>query len=361
MTYPLTSLRPDSPDHRDYIYTGVATAIPKSVDLRRYAGAIEDQQNTNSCTANAGVSACEIWAERAGEPHDFSRLFLYFNERDNPYGVQDNGAEMRRICYCLNKQGVCLESTWPFDVSQVNAKPPERAYAEAETWKVGRYERIENLTGVINALANGCPVLLGMYIREPFFGLPDSDDNYQWLISQGYTSQPVVGSHAMLIVGYDGKGNFIIENSWGTGWASKGYGYVPYGFVSYDAHDFWVFTEFAGWSMDADRATIARLYTAALGRAPDTVGLDYWTNQLKGGMVLKDIAKAFTESAEFQQKYGAVDDTKFVELLYNNVLHRAPDAGGAMYWSMRLNPQPQMDRLDVLISFSESDENKANV
>lgn len=361
--FPLTNLKPDLSDRRDFIFSGSAALnLPRRVDLRRFAGAIEQQGNTNSCTGNAGASACEIWMDRAGKPKDFSRLFLYYNEREeypNLHG-QDNGAYMRDICRCLNKQGICLESSWPFHVWDIHTKPPQSCYDEAANYKVGRYERIEtwDTQGVKRALAMGCPVLVGMYLREPFMRLPASEDNYGWFIQQGYFSHQQIGSHAMLIVGYDDdKQYWILENSWGTGWGDHGYGYVPQGYFS-DVHDYWVFTEFAGMSMDADKQTVARLYTAALNRKPDDAGLEYWTGQLKGGMPLKEIAAAFASSPEFVGKYGSVNDADFVKLLYNNVLKRDPDAGGAMYWRMRLNPEPKCDRIDVLVSFSESSENR---
>ncbi len=360
--YPLTNLKPDLPDKRDYIFTGVASSLPRRVDLRRFAGAVENQQNTNSCTANAGVSACEIWMDRAGKPTDFSRLFLYYNEREEYPTLhnQDNGAYMRDICRCLAKQGVCLESSWPFHVWDIHTRPSQSCYDEAANFKVGRYERIENhdTESIKSALAAGCPVLVGMYLREPFLRLPAWEDNYHWWIQEVYSVQPQIGSHAMLIVGYDDdKQYWILENSWGTGWGDQGYGYIPQGRFS-DVHDLWVFTQFAGMTMDAHEQMIIRLYKAALGRAPESEGLTYWAGELKRGIPLQVIAKEFINSPEFLNRYGAVNDEAYIKLLYNNILKRDPEPAGAMYWKMRLNPEPQISRVDALCEFSESTENR---
>jgi hypothetical protein len=370
MTYQLTNLKPDLPDPRDYVFTGTTTGLPPVVDLRKYAGNIENQQNTNSCTANAGVSACEIWAKRAGKELDFSRLFLYYNERaeyPNLHG-QDGGAYMRDICRCLNKQGVCLESTWPFVTWAVNDKPPEQAYKEAEAWKVGRYERIENynMIGVKTALALGCPVLVGMFLKAPFLDFPKTDNSdgeiYQWYIVNSYYTKPAIGSHAMLIVGYDdNKQCWIVENSWGTGWGNNGYAFIPYGFAQADIHDLWVFTQFAGMTMDPHEQMVIRLYKAALNRAPEPKGLEYWTGELKRGIPLQVLAKEFINSPEFISRFGSnVDDETYVKLLYNNVLKRDPEPAGALYWKLRLNPLPQITRVDALCEFSESEENRAS-
>ena len=33
-------------------------------------------------------------------------------------------------------------------------------------------------------------------------------------------------NHAVVIVGYDISGNYIIKNSWGTGWGESGFGVI---------------------------------------------------------------------------------------------------------------------------------------
>mgnify|MGYP003942493579 CR=1 FL=1 len=70
-----------------------------------------------------------------------------------------------------------------------------------------------------------------------------------------------------------------------------------------------------------------RLYQAAFNRTPDTAGLKYQTNALDSGYSLSTVAGNFIASPEFQRTYGNVNDTQFITLLYQNVLHRAPDAG----------------------------------
>jgi hypothetical protein len=99
---------------------------------------------------------------------------------------------------------------------------------------------------------------------------------------------------------------------------------------------------------------VYRLYEGALGRAPDQVGLATWTNLLNTGTPLQTAADGFVGSAEFQTRYGALDNTQFVTLLYNNVLHRAPDQGGLNAWVGELNGG--VTRAQVLLGFTESSE-----
>ena len=101
-----------------------------------------------------------------------------------------------------------------------------------------------------------------------------------------------------------------------------------------------------------------RLYQAAFDRTPDTPGLSDWIRGMDAGMSLKTVASGFIGSAEFQGLYGAnPTNTQFIDLLYANVLNRAPDQAGYDYWSEQMNAG--MTRELVLIGFSESAENQA--
>jgi serralysin len=103
-----------------------------------------------------------------------------------------------------------------------------------------------------------------------------------------------------------------------------------------------------------------KLYRAAFNRPPDDTGLGYWLGQMDKGASLRDVSRSFIDSKEFIRLYGAQpSDTAFVELLYQNVLHRAPDAEGAAYWVDKLG-HGQL-REDTLAYFSESVENTGAV
>jgi hypothetical protein len=104
--------------------------------------------------------------------------------------------------------------------------------------------------------------------------------------------------------------------------------------------------------------SLARLYFGAFDRIPDRDGLDYWIKQYNAGMSLSSISNAFVASTEFQQKYSAVDNGQFVDLIYQNVLHRPADASGKAYWVNQL--VSGFNRGDLLASFTESTEFKAD-
>lgn len=100
-----------------------------------------------------------------------------------------------------------------------------------------------------------------------------------------------------------------------------------------------------------------RLYRAALDRAPDLPGLGGWIKVLDSGGLLTTVASGFLGSQEFMNKYGGPNPSNedLVTLLYQNVLHRAPDPAGLAGWLKNL--EGGQSRESVLIGFSESTEN----
>lgn len=116
-----------------------------------------------------------------------------------------------------------------------------------------------------------------------------------------------------------------------------------------------------GYSTDVDgnAGQAYRLYQAAFDRQPDAAGLGTWINYLDSGHTLQEVSAMFQRSEEFVTRYGAnPSNDAFVNLLYQNVLHRAPDAAGHSTW-INILETGQLSRADVLIGFSESVENKA--
>ena len=103
-----------------------------------------------------------------------------------------------------------------------------------------------------------------------------------------------------------------------------------------------------------------RVYQAAFNRAPDSGGLGYWIGRMDSGVSLSEVASGFVSSAEFKALYGASPtNAQVVSKFYDNVLHRAPDAGGYSYWLNMLNSGLTVP--NALAAFSESPENVSGV
>lgn len=113
--------------------------------------------------------------------------------------------------------------------------------------------------------------------------------------------------------------------------------------------------------IEGNAGQVYRLYKAAFNRTPDVPGLSYWIHQVDQGSPLLNAATGFIQSQEFKDLYGAnPTNAEYLDALYWNVLGREPDQAGYNYWLSVLN-QGLNTREEVLVEFSESAENKANV
>lgn len=110
----------------------------------------------------------------------------------------------------------------------------------------------------------------------------------------------------------------------------------------------------------ANAGFTARLYLAALGRTPDASGFAYWVNRLDTEeMTLERITEFFIDSSEFNDRFPNVDtDEEFVDLAYEHVFGRAPDAGGEAYWLDRLE-NGSVTRASLIVFFADSPEFRA--
>ena len=105
--------------------------------------------------------------------------------------------------------------------------------------------------------------------------------------------------------------------------------------------------------------SVARLYTAGLGREPEQGGFDFWINEYTfGNWTFSGMANFFVNSPEFQESYGALTQDEFIRQLYRNVLGREGETGGITFWNDQMTAG--MTRATVLMRFAESPENITN-
>jgi hypothetical protein len=111
--------------------------------------------------------------------------------------------------------------------------------------------------------------------------------------------------------------------------------------------------------IDGTAGQAYRLYQAAFDRTPDKAGLGYWISEMDKGESLMQVAQGFAVSKEFSDLYGAnTSDAQFLSAVYQNVLHRTPDQAGFDFWMHAIQIA---SRAEVMVDFSESNENQAQV
>lgn len=108
-------------------------------------------------------------------------------------------------------------------------------------------------------------------------------------------------------------------------------------------------------SLGAIRSRVVRLYLAYFLRAPDLGGFDFWVDRYRQKPNIVSIASFFARSVEFRNRYGRLGNGAFVDLVYRNVLGRAPDPAGRTYWTNQLD-LGRMSRGRVMVGFSDSRE-----
>ena len=77
--------------------------------------------------------------KKSGTNIDISRLFIYYNSRvksTHSETVTDSGCSMTNAIEALEEFGTCLESIWPYDITNVNTRPNGEAFSEGAKHKI---------------------------------------------------------------------------------------------------------------------------------------------------------------------------------------------------------------------------------
>jgi C1A family cysteine protease len=211
---------------------------------------MEDQQTIGSCTAHAGVGLVEYFERRAFGKHiDASRLFLYKVTRNLLKWTGDTGAFLRTTMYALTLFGVPPEEYYLYNTPDYDKEPPAFCYAFAQSFQAISYYRLDPpgtakdalLARIKTDLSKGLPSMFGFTV---YSSISQANTN-GGKIPYPTRGERVEGGHAIDAVGYDDNlkikntnpggiettGALLIRNSWGTGWGSAGYGWLPYKYV----------------------------------------------------------------------------------------------------------------------------------
>ncbi|WCL47723.1 C1 family peptidase [Leptospira sp. GIMC2001] len=220
-------------------------SLPSSKDLSSQMPPVGNQGRQNSCIAWAtGYSMKSYLAKNTGKIPDydppfsggsgknvFSPAFIY-NQQN---GGKDAGLYYYKTLDFLQKSGVASWSSTPYTETDYRKQPSAAAKEEALAHRIKSYTRLNHKKpdDIKYVLADNNVVLFGIIIDDEFYKLKGSEV-YDSNGGQSY------GGHGMVIVGYDDnktsksgkKGAFKFQNSWGTNWGDKGFGWISYSMLA---------------------------------------------------------------------------------------------------------------------------------
>ncbi len=102
-------------------------------------------------------------------------------------------------------------------------------------------------------------------------------------------------------------------------------------------------------------AVVDDLYLATLGRAPDAAGRQFWIDQIRAGMPVRDVAARFFASPEY---FGTMTSEQWIVDLYVEILGRQPDAEGLAYWNGQIAATSEASVATRLYQMPESRERR---
>jgi C1A family cysteine protease len=208
-----------------------------------------DQLTLSSCIANSCCAALMILMQLGtGSFVTLSRLMLYWNLRvpESATG-KDAGGFIHDAFNSLQTLGVCEESLWPYDASQVFSQPPLQAYREANSNTITAFYEItsqmdQRLADIELAIRANHPVCFGTTVGQEY-------ENYNGDPNMVFSPpSDSLGGHAQVIVGVrtnsNGGKEFLVRNSWSSSWGINGCAWFSSDYIAWgDTDDIFVPTQ----------------------------------------------------------------------------------------------------------------------
>jgi hypothetical protein len=204
--------------------------LPASVDLSQGAPVAGDQGQTGSCATFAtGYSAMGWWDARTslgGAP--YAPMFLYAQQVQ---GDCSSGTSIEGDLDIMKSQGIDTAADYePMEQDlDCATQPTVQNLAVAAKYKVLDYENpdmSDPKTAIVQELAAGRPLVLGIEVYDNFFNATASD----YLIGAPGPGEGSNGGHGITAFKYDANGVWIL-NSWGTSWGLQGWGELSWDFI----------------------------------------------------------------------------------------------------------------------------------
>lgn len=237
-----------NPDSEYQIDNNTGEANIQSADLTKYLPPVGNQGSQNSCVGWAvGYYLKTFQENKENNRTDTSEKSLAANICSPAFVYNfinikdDNGSMPDDAFVVLNDFGCAPLDKMPYNDSDYNSWPSEDAFRTAASWRTtgsssSKYYKLSinsssDLNQIKQLLINEQPVVFGINIYQNYLDLSGTGSTLTVAQKSGQNK----GAHAQLIVGFDdnkdtadGKGAFLVVNSWSTQWGDNGYYWISY-------------------------------------------------------------------------------------------------------------------------------------
>ncbi len=235
----ILNARKDTPDIRDRMYEPALIQLQPEVD-NRDGIAILDQGREGACTGFGLAAVINLLnTKKRNLQFRASPRMLYemAKNHDEWPGEDYAGSSCRGAIRGWKNMGVCGDNDWPYMENDVGELTIERAKA-ARFCTVGAYYRLHpEICDYHAALNEVGAIFVSADVHAGWFSPKAPHAKELAVIAPSSTIQ---GGHAFAIIGYNSQG-FIVQNSWGTKWGSKGCAIWLYEDWLQNISDGWVF------------------------------------------------------------------------------------------------------------------------
>lgn len=245
---PRRNVVPDRLDLRDRPYLP-AIAVKPPQDMRpKMRLPVLNQEDTNACTGFALSNVVNFLLRNrdSATAQQVSPYMIYSMARrydEFPGSTEDTGSSLRGAMKGWYRHGACRFKLWEeLDMPSAAARAEDDWWLDAARRPLGAYYRVDtrSVTDMHVALSE-----VGVLYASAIC-------HNGWLKGDGVQSPPGIywtipsqkarasdGGHAFIIVGYNREG-FIVQNSWGEDWGSRGLAVLTYEDWLENAMDCWV-------------------------------------------------------------------------------------------------------------------------
>lgn len=235
----ILNVRPDPPDIRDRMYEPALIQLQPEIDNRKGC-VILDQGDEGACTG-FGLAAAINLLNRSRRDHPFETsprmLYEMAKKHDEWPGEDYAGSSCRGAIRGWKNMGVCSSKEWPFIANKPGELTIVRAKA-ARSCVMGAYYRLRpELNDYHVALNEVGAIFVSADVHEGWYTPSPLRKNGLPVIKPSPAKD---GGHAFALIGYNDLG-FIVQNSWGTKWGSKGFAIWLYEDWLENINDGWVF------------------------------------------------------------------------------------------------------------------------